>query len=769
MVRLPPIVQGSQADGIQRRQSVATAPAARSAARRGSIRFKKSLIYWKLFGASAPLYCGPLGEVVGEVEEGTVIRETRRYRDPFGNWWVASRSVDDSLLWLLFSSPPSSDGEVGQWRRVYDQQDQDIPSSPRTEEVAVLGSYSIPPEVSTKELPSLGDVHQFIRVLGKSWRAMTSNPAAHTRDWNTQYQQLVEQNLFAEREASTSARDQLRCFMEEFKAAAEEAALGVVAELVLPAELRSGRGVTGERNYFARNGLLVRVMLDDCDDEENKGSEQAWQVATQFFLAQQVLSLEAPKQLFHTLPTALVTFCGVRVCVFAIAPIELQNVVYLPIQELERGNLETPNFVQRRLGELGAAISLKGHVLKGAEGKSVDVAMSADVALIKGYDKRLYIIGSGRLLPELALLGNEENMKDPTKCNLWDDTLTTLRFRPEFLLRWSAPLNPDAFVESTATPEDNATIVEATEYIRAKLIPTVAAMVGLHEPIDIPRQDAVECTLCGNTLTNELRFVVCRSNEKCCHICSHCYARRLSEQGDSTRDIFCDAVKCGAGFRGPKGLLMQPSLSSIFHANGLNMRFLPFVYHAIPAGAKPVVGHYCEIEMVARAAVRVFRNKLRSTSQVIDEVRQISQDLFLGLLQSSGHVPERFWADEIGPTIEKMYGPLEPFNTEKMDVELLYHRVADLSGIVLSSSSVESLYGEERPFLQLESVEPVVKVVVPPYVADEEAQEELRRGLYDSLGETLLFWIGAFTDGVEGSTSGGKLPHEPFYLTEQPI
>lgn len=68
------------------------------------------------------LFCGPLGEPIGNVEEGTIIREKARYEDPFGGVWFSTIASDGSVVWLSFFDPdvhPMEDPGEMNWIRVF--------------------------------------------------------------------------------------------------------------------------------------------------------------------------------------------------------------------------------------------------------------------------------------------------------------------------------------------------------------------------------------------------------------------------------------------------------------------------------------------------------------------------------------------------------------------------------------------------------------------------------------------------------------------------
>ncbi|EKF33241.1 hypothetical protein MOQ_002894 [Trypanosoma cruzi marinkellei] len=760
MVRLPPQQQGGGRRASAARASHASAPlvspvvaAAQVAASASS---EASVVYWQLLGASASLHQGPLGDVVGVVPCGTVIREVQRYMDPFGSWWVALKANDGDILWALLSTEREAETneEHARWQKVYDERLplQGLSESDRQEEARVLRRAVIPVEMNSKAVPSKDTAVHDVRLLEECWHNLSA-VTNRGRDWNAEYQRLVEFVLFEKWEKSVSASEELQTFMGQFLTAAEEAVLGVIADMLRPSSDRVAKGpLVGSVGSFLYNNLLVKLALDDGSGN-TRGDANAWRQASQTLQAMRLIALEGPRRLLYSPPSALITFTGFRCCVMAIPPVEVKNILYLSLEERGSTLGAPPEFVRSQLMDLGRALNLKQHNINSATGDVVALTTPLGMAVVAGHDKRLYLINTSRLIPACGLV---------TSTGADAGEAAMLRFRPEFLLSYGKPLSSDSFVKDAATPEDNADVVEATEWIRDEVIPTVAAMIGLLRAVDVPRQDPVECRLCSHTMENELRFVVCHSIDMCCCICSHCYTQRLSEDKKDNL-LFCDAVKCDTAARGPKGLLLEPPITSIFHANGLNMRFLPFVYYRIPQVSRFAVAHYLEIEMIARTAVRLLRDKLRRTAQSVDEVKIVCQEFLLGLLQSSGTKAKHFWAHELGPALERFYGVQMPFDTSGMDVELLYHRVAQLSGVHLHMASVASFH-TEKPYLQLAEVRPLIKTIHPPLLVDKASHEKRRAALLQCLEGILLFWIGF---SANGNDDGDADSAQPFYMTER--
>ncbi|RNF19077.1 uncharacterized protein Tco025E_04241 [Trypanosoma conorhini] len=761
MARLPPHKQGGgRREAVARgRNALAPLQSSPSAARQAaaSASPKAPVIYWQLHGASASLYHGPLGDVVGEVPSGTVVRELRRYMDPFGSWWIALKSSEEEIVWALLSATRETEtnDDCARWQRVYDERAvaQGSSETDWQDGASVPCRVVAPVEAGLRVVPSSDAVLRELRLLEEGWRICSTAPNKGP-DWNAKYQQLVELVLFGRWEESASASEKLHTFMSEFSKAAEEAALSVLTDMHRPSSDRVAKGpIDGALGFFIYNNLLVRLVLDDGSGN-CKGDADAWRQASQAMQAMRLIALEGSKRLLYSPPSALITFAGFRCLVMAIPPLEVKNIVHVFSLQERECPLDAPQLVKFQLQDLGRALGLKQPHVNLATGDVVPVTMPLGMAVVAGHDKRLYAMNTSRLLPACELL---------TSVSGEADAAAALRFRPEFLLSYGKPLSPHAFVQDVASAEDNADAVEAAEWVRDALIPAVAAMIGLHRAVDIPRQDPAPCSLCSSTMENELRFVVCRSREKCCCICSHCYTRRLSEAKEDARRLFCDAVKCDTAARGPKGLLLEPSITRIFHANGLNMRFLPFVYYRLPQAARFAVAHYCEVEMIARTAVRLLRERLRRTAQGEDEVKSVCQEFLLGLLQSSGAKAKQFWARELGPALESFYGVQVPFDTSELDPELLYLRVEQLSGVRLHTASVASFH-TEKPFLQLAEVTPVVKTIKPPLLGDAASHAKARATLVQRLEDVLLFWIGFAAGGEDG---GGGDSAQPFYLSER--
>lgn len=241
----------------------------------------------------------------------------------------------------------------------------------------------------------------------------------------------------------------------------------------------------------------------------------------------------------------------------------------------------------------------------------------------------------------------------------------------------------------------------------------------------------------------ELRFGICRSEAACCFLCSNCYVDLLKldhfeQKAEEVAKQLQQAVKCGGLARALKGAILTPDVTTLFHSNCLNMRFLPYVYHRLAESAVFATAHFLEIEMIARAAKHLLWQKLR-LAQTPAEIHTLCGSFFQALLQPDGDMAEAFWANELGPMIQNRFDIFSPFNTSELDIELVCTRVSELTGVDLTEASLQSLHGDS-PFVQLKLVHPVMKSQRLPWFVSEVGEHQ--SALKGTLEELLLFWIG---------------------------
>lgn len=347
------------------------------------------------------------------------------------------------------------------------------------------------------------------------------------------------------------------------------------------------------------------------------------------------------------------------------------------------------------------------------------------------------------------------------------------RLRPEMLLSLSEHVNPDTFTHRCYDTEDEQMLLSVSEQIRGSAISAVADMFGFHRAVErIPSLPRASCTLCHREMDDEMRFVVCYNANKCCKICSHCYCQRMSEAYSSavghkyageealTRVRFDDAVRCGHRERTGHALLPEPSIRELMHSHGLNMSYLPFIFHRLPLASTFAVEHFCKVEMCARVAAEVLQERLAAVVEP-EEVQSRVAEFLAAFLSSHGTAAEALWAEDIGPAFMKKYPALgEPLFLSYMSAELLAERTQETCGVELTQESfcsLRSTNAEGECFVEVKSMFPRTKIFAVPQLTLE-AANALTEKLGSWLERLLMFWIGFTSDSTYDDE------HQPFYL-----
>ncbi|CCW62805.1 unnamed protein product [Phytomonas sp. EM1] len=804
-------------------------------------------IFWK---ASRPtyLYAGPLGEIVGEVEEGTVILETDRYLDPFNSWWLSTPTIEDgSLAWVSLNHPSSEPQlsppeTTSTWQRVKDDRPASDESSPGMrphlpvqdpplagEEMKGVGVYLA--ELRRWAAGKVDGVPSDVELIDYYWDvlAMFSTDDV-VRHWNFRYQEAIEALLYEPLRKKCDgrgipsddldelwgpARDRLERLLSEFHVAVEGVAVEFIRDIERPQESRCLRRHPVHINVFYYEDLCIRVCTDTPQSSYG-GESNAHKAAKNAFQSYEYLSLGAASSLcLLSIPLyALAEFEGYKLLVCAIPPLSSTNCVYAAL----RGGscVEKVELLDTLLKRLAMSLNLSPHVVQesarhgdaSAISTSVspsscsistsEVTLPVDIELYTGKDRRLYLLNGSRVLPcsfpvSLSLLRESTSCsahsKEPQPGNalsiLWH--VAAQRVRAELLLRWPQPVNPDWFVEGACTAQDVERLRELSDFVQTDGISTVAGMLGLMLPVELPLLPVQECRLCGRCLENELRLVVCRHENRCCYICTHCYTVRMLAGLDSLSNWkesnaclsgrgkyehhnlcmitdhvnFSDAVRCGGVARSADALELVPSIAALTHANGLNLRYLGFVYNRLPQASRPVMGPYLEVEMVSRAAAKLLACRL-SRALTPECARAVVEEFLTELLSPSGRAAERFWSEELGPQIGRSFpGIASPFSTATLSVELLLERLCELSGLDLSNESFRSFSRLDsaelgvsaksyevlsntsaKPFIEIKAILPRVKVYRMPLQISLANRERADAAISSVFERLLVFWIG---------------------------
>lgn len=763
-----------------------------------------SPVYWQA-RQSTLLFAGPLGEVVGEVEEGTVILEHHRYEDPFSGWWMSTHATENGeLVWVSYNDsqcfPLREQPSDGAWQRVYDPRATPEAKWPAAHRPSTIEIQSNQPNYHPLQQVSVNVLKTFldnyvagtseIQLIDYFWRSvhpLTPTAEELAEHWNCRYQSLVERAWFhmhgVSSEAATDAAVLLETCLQDFRSYVEELAVIVVEDTLLPAAERHLTSHPKHMNVFYHGNVCVIICCDSADGVYG-GHHNAQKVATNIFHSYQYAALEAPKHFLCVPLMSMVDFQGQKLLVFAIPPINDTNCLYSQLRHSQKF-VSTAEFVTQTLGSLGANLHLKPHKLNDASSvfEGTESTLPVEVEVYAGHDRRLYLLGLSRAIPCCPVL-NKPLPSFQAAIPLPSDTITTsvpvleeqmpimdhhsrenlrrllmYRFRPELVARCPDPINVDVGIGDVASPEDISCLCEMMDSIKDELITQVAGMLGFLMPVDCPLPPTVTCSICKHSVDNELRFVVCRSKQRCCRICPNCYTRRLSEgmtvvqnQADlplkarkQLRDVVCfdDAVQCDSSAREATALELEPSLTVLMHANGLNMRYLSFVFYRIPRQSRFAMEHYCAVEMVARAAAVILQLRLRGAATAEDA--RLTVHRFLKEFLSTGAEAHRFWTKELGPQIERSFnGVNSRFDTSALSIELLLNRLQALTGVYLTDESFHSLVRLntcEEHFIEVSRILPRVKVYAPLWL-EVFTLEAARKYLDSMIERVLLFWIG---------------------------
>ncbi|KPI90805.1 hypothetical protein ABL78_0038 [Leptomonas seymouri] len=668
------------------------------------------------------------------------------------------------------------------------------------------------------------------------------------RDWNAQYQRAMEayrvmpqlsMSSSSNSRTPAAAKEELMQLLGEFRESVSDAVMRVCSEAVVPFTQRRLRSFPQHANeVFFVNGILIKRCVDSADGDLG-GDELAAKLGNAMYRNNEILAVEAPSHFLYTPLQARCTFGGHSFLCSTIPPYEHKDLLYAnacppsanatadsSAATTANGDSGTANaapppsppFVRSLLRSLSNALHFQGD------------EVPWEWRVFAGRDRRLYLANTGRLLPPVLPLakGNGNSVHGPittlaeesrsdiqgraerkTDVRLYP-TITRSRVRPEVFFTWPTgwraneccygedkeerPRPTEAELKQAAL-ESTSSVVG--QWIRTDGITQVAGIVGMHRPLAAVPMPTTVCNTCQSAIdANEVRFVMCSSPSHCCRVCVQCYARLLMDNGEGAAGkvqsaderlsrTCAEAVRCGSGCRKAGCAIMEPSISTILHAHGLNLRYLPYVLHRLPVSTRPAVEHFIHVELIARAAKYVLQQDLcRATTAL--EARSVCETVLSALLQPTGPVSEHFWRTRLGPVLQSHFnGICEPFQVSVHALRAVAERAQSLTGVWLSDASLASLdvlsaspqpplliAGEggndgdaPRPFVEIESITPRTWVFpvasfrpVPATAAGHQGKDGFEAPpMWRHLESMLLFWI-AFTPENADDLQ------QPFYL-----
>lgn len=752
---------GASSNRAMRRLSQSTGAGSGSQAPRNTAA--ATTRYWRAL-CDTNVFHAPFGRPVGDVEAGTVVEEGMRYVDVFDDLWVAVQAEDKSVAWLRrYATGALTELREPEWEPVVDAAARNVPADGAAE-----ADYS-PLDLSDNVMAhALGLVASDAIYMEYYWDRVHQ---ASDRDWNHEFQSCIEDILYKFTRDEVDSRAALASFFSDFADEVQDIAGTIVKEMCSRLQDRTVKRHPSAVDVYLHRGILYRLCVDTSGGVYG-GDKNASKVASQFHKAIHRI-LEIAPTMFISVPlVTMMTVNGYRILASTIPPVKANRMLVGPSAVNAQARVSASSAVpESLLNKLGATLSLKPHAYNASSASKTQPAITGrlpvDAQLFAGLDHRLYLLNVGRLFPPTA---------PSTRCPTYHPLTTPLfqRIRPEILARCHRELNPDAFFPDCSDAEANAEIATITQWIRDEGIPTVASILGMLEPVEYPEMESISCSSCAREVSNELRFVVCRCAENCSRICSHCFLEciKLETFEDNAaaaavklRDA---AAKCkhssvpNSTPRRLRGLLLEPDVTTLFHANCINMRYLSMVYNRLPESAAISTAIYLEIEMITRAAKHLLFQKLR-VAQDVEQAHTVCVNFYLALLQPSGELAESFWANDLGPLVQAQFDIFTPFETSGMDTELVYRRVSELTGVELTDASVQS-FATDEPFVQLKAIHPVMKLQhIPQYV---EAVGGHQKALQGTLEDLLLFWIGQDQAQSEDERVRWDAKH-PLYMKEK--
>ena len=549
-----------------------------------------------------------------------------------------------------------------------------------------------------------------------------------------------------------AARERLTRVIEEFRQEVVQAVTRVCEEAVVPLAQRHVPSLPQHPNeVFYANGILLKRCVDSAGGDLG-GDELAGKLGNAIYRNSELIALEAPSHLLYVPLLARCCFGGHAFLCCSIPPYGVDNLIFAnPCTSSVKGKdthapvvtatkatdavatrLDSdahtaapppPTLVQDLLRSLGCALRL------------CDGEVPWEWRVYAGRDRRLYLSHTSRLLPPVLPLAREsgrdsqrpsppssagerssdehQNTFKEVKAQLYS-RLVRSRVRPEVFCSWPTGwrVNECCCDCGCTTADKTATQRRCSEaelkaavrasssaavgqWIKSDGITQVAGILGFHLPLNALPMPVVACNACGNTIdANELRFVVCTNPMQCCRACVQCYTRVLMDGGGGGEPLAATcaaAVRCGAGCRKAGSFIMEPSVSVVLHAHGVNVRYLPYVLHRLPLPTRPAVEHAVQVELVARATKYILQRDLcRSTTA--GEARSVCETVLSALLQPTGAASERFWRMRLGPALQAHFdGICEPFQVSVHALRAVAERVQTLVGVWLSDASLESL------------------------------------------------------------------------------
>ena len=287
-------------------------------------------------------------------------------------------------------------------------------------------------------------------------------PSVH-RDWNEEFQQLLEQVNDDETVLDNqTVWEQLSELAADFAFTARALGRIIISERMLPRadktippDDRLG-GTAGGEKYVAHN-IVFKFLVDH--EGFYGGDEHAMAAGNHELLGlsafHRVISTMRNLDALHLPLVTLVDYRGHRLLAVSRLPISSRgSTLILGSSNSGRHIVDRETNVSAAMQRIAAALNLKGHDVRDESGKRTHLYGPFDIEVHKGKDRRVYLLDFHRVFPpEPVFTAAHLGLPKPQLVRM---------LRPELVRRHSEPLSSDAFLRGGRAEEEHVSAAYKT-------------------------------------------------------------------------------------------------------------------------------------------------------------------------------------------------------------------------------------------------------------------------------------------------------------------
>jgi len=470
------------------------------------------------------------------------------------------------------------------------------------------------------------------------------------KDWNEEFQKLVDQGLGLADDSTTrdkqqSVNENFGQLVREFTALAGVLTTVIVAERGLEPKARlitpiDDTGAGGQK--FLTHNIFIKfaIMQEECrlyhsEEEQAKASELELKSLNAYMRYSMRIASQARFPLM-----SMFDYRGLRLTATPCLP--LKEIIYGSADRAKTIHASVPEF-NEIMRTLGHEFNIKSHWVYSNEAKTLlEAALSqlqvvppevhhkytqppfaaelvgcGDIEGHLGKDNRFYLLDTARLCPPTASKSHYNGVYFP---NIKGSFLCRM-FRPEFLRQHLTPLSSDVFckwadnpLDSNAESQNNGEVVDATLVLEQETIPAAT-----------------------NDIDQTYSPFMLQSSP-------------FLEEDQLLREIIVD-----------------------LHSRGVNVRYLGLVRSHLPPNSP--LRLLLLTEMIARVVKSYMNVKMRSleTTDFIKH-QQLICDLF-NMVFLTAPTESPFWRSYFMDQLFHKFGPLALSSLDRKDVGAIYQQV----------------------------------------------------------------------------------------------